>query len=457
MQLSTFKSVLLYVRRSGSFATWTTSVLSVAALATPFWIGTDVQAQTGSGSNPAAAMAQQTDRPENTAEISAFRVGDTLRIAFFEKFEQPEDKWSAAARSPGLAYHQFTELCGEYTVQDDGSLSLPILGGVPAAGRSRGEVLADLTRMFGSIAGRTAFVNIIAVEHQPVFVVGAVRNPGAFKYWQGMTVLHAVALAGGPKVVGVENWQRVESGREIERLQRALARVKRLLVRTSVLHAEAGDPAVPSDALTSLVGRDKPVLESDERAARALTGRSQSATEVALKTAVDDAHRNLQARTDRLGPLDILIAARQDRTRTIQQLANSDSISRPVLVQTESELAEAQDRKRQALIEVAQAKDQVAGAEHALTNHDMTASIDLARTTQSTERDTQEAVTDAEGALTMVATLTPKGGPSDAEPDSFEVVRKAGTGTEVLNLPGTAPLEPGDLVRAGPSAEPAER
>ena len=386
-----------------------------------------------------------------------FRIGDTLRISFFEKFDQPEEKWSGAARTPALAFHQFTELCGEYVVQDDGTLSFPIMGRVSASGRSRDDVLADLTRMFEGIAGRAGFVNIIATEHQPVFVAGSVKSPGAFKYWQGMTVLHAIALAGGPKIADAENWQRVESGREVERLQRALARVKRLLVRTNLLRAESGEDPLPPVALASLVGNDAPTLVSDERAARNLTDRSRTAAEIALKTAVDDARRNLQARTDRLGPLDTLIAARLDRSKTIQQLADRDSVSRPVLVQIESELAEAQDRKRQAMIEVAQAKNQVAEAEHALANHETADSIDLARTAQSTERDTQEAVTDAEGALTMMATLLPDAGRSEGDRNSFQVVRKAGTSTVVLDLPGTAPLEPGDLVRAGLPADPAQR
>ena len=37
----------------------------------------------------------------------------------------------------------------------------------------------------------------VALERQPVYVLGPVKNPGAYKYAPGMTVLHAVALAGG--------------------------------------------------------------------------------------------------------------------------------------------------------------------------------------------------------------------------------------------------------------------
>ena len=374
------------------------------------------------------------------------RVGDKLRLMFYERFQEDDDKWRGSSRTPDAGFHQFVELCGDYAIQEDGTLSLPILGRFNASGVGSVQVTENVTRAFTSLLGRDGFVNLISVEHQPVFVVGAVKAPGAFKYWQGMTVLHAVALAGGAKVVDRESWQRVESVRETERLQRSLARVKRLLVRTSVLRAEAGDAAVPTTTLQGLVGADLPSLTAEEQATRKLTAQTDSTVANALSASTIDARANVKARADRVGPLENLIALRQSREKAISQLVDHDTVATPVLVQTQSELADAQDRKRQALIEVAQAKDHLADAEQEYSKHQTDASVELGRATQAAERDTQDAVTEAEGALDLVGALAPKDGSKDGLPATYRVVRTGATGTRTLDLPGTALLEPGDLV-----------
>ncbi|MGI4763807.1 MAG: polysaccharide biosynthesis/export family protein [Janthinobacterium lividum] len=377
----------------------------------------------------------------------SLNYGDKLRMVFYERFDEDDDKWRGRSRTPDAGFHQFTELCGDYVVQEDGSLSLPILGRFVASGHNNEQVTADITRAFTSLLGRNGFVNIISVEHQPVFVVGSVKNPGAFKYWRGMTVLHALALAGGPKSVDRETWQSVESVREMDRLQRSLALVKRLLVRTSLLRAEGGGPPIPTETLAGLVGPDAPSLGSEEQAARQLVTQTQVATANALGTAVEDARVAVKARAERVTPLEGLITMRQQREKAISQLVANDTISTPVLVQTQSETADAQDRNRQALIEVAQARDHLAEAEHDFSKHQTDGTVEIARATQVAERSAQDAVGDAEGALDLIAALAPKGGVRDGLPETYQIVRRTELGTVTLDLPGTAPLEPGDLVK----------
>ena len=388
--------------------------------------------------------------PQNSATHgvfgSALKIGDKLRLVFYEHFQDDVDKWSGNSRTPDGGFHQFTELCGDYVIQEDGALSLPILGRFAASGIDGSQVIANVTQAFTSLLGRNGIVNLISVEHPPVFVVGAVRAPGAFKYWQGMTVLHAVALAGGAKAPDREAWQSVESVRETERLQRSLARVKRLLVRTSVLRAAAGEAAVPAATLQGLVGADVISLASEEQAARELTTKTEAATATALNASIDDARANVKARTDRLAPLDGLIALRQSRERAIAQLVANDTVSTPVLVQTQSELADAQDRKRQASIEVAQAKDHLADVQQDYTKHQSDAAVELTRSKLAAERDTQDAVSDAEGALDLVGALAPKDGATTALLATYRIVRRIDSGTQIFDLPGTALLEPGDLV-----------
>ena len=371
------------------------------------------------------------------------REGDRLRLAFYEKFDDDEEKWRGHTRSPDAGFHQFSELCGDYVVQDDGSISLPLLGRFMAAGSSRDKLLAELSKSFDELVGRKGFVNVISVEHQPVYVVGPVKTPGSFKFVQGMTVLHAIALAGGIRVAEAETWQRVESRREIDRLQRSLDKVKRLLVRTDVLKTEGGSP-MPKDAVTSLIGsRDVTLLEGEEDGQRKLTVQSRAATEASLAAAVDNARSDLAARLERLKPLDRLIAVREQREKTVSQLVDHSSVARPVLVQTQSELADVQDRKQSALIDADLARSHLAEAERELAKHRLETAVELGRNTAVAERETADAVSDAEGTLELVKSLSPK----TRQAPTYEVARRTATGTVVLILPGTAPLDPGDLVR----------
>jgi exopolysaccharide production protein ExoF len=88
---------------------------------------------------------------------------------------------------------------GAYTVGPSGDISLPFLGQMPVAGKSTGEVAAEigqqLQQKFGLIDKPAASVEI--AEYRPVFVSGDVQTPGRYPYLPSLTVLKAVSLAGG--------------------------------------------------------------------------------------------------------------------------------------------------------------------------------------------------------------------------------------------------------------------
>ncbi|TIU43560.1 MAG: exopolysaccharide biosynthesis protein, partial [Mesorhizobium sp.] len=85
---------------------------------------------------------------------------------------------------------QRPELSGEYMVQEDGTISVPLLGFIPVANRSTQQVQADLAETFEQLLGRKGLVNILSLERPPIYVLGPVKNPGSFKYAPGMTILH---------------------------------------------------------------------------------------------------------------------------------------------------------------------------------------------------------------------------------------------------------------------------
>ncbi|HEY0425968.1 MAG TPA: polysaccharide biosynthesis/export family protein [Rhodopila sp.] len=89
-------------------------------------------------------------------------------------------------------------LTGEFRVSDSGMIALPLIGAVPAAGLSPdvlavhvGEALVKANLL------RAPSVSAEVIAYRPIFVLGEVSKPGQYPYQPGMTVVTAVAVAGG--------------------------------------------------------------------------------------------------------------------------------------------------------------------------------------------------------------------------------------------------------------------
>ncbi len=104
-------------------------------------------------------------------------------------------------------------LTGEFRVSDAGTLNLPLVGALPVAGRSTaqaGELVAAEMRRQGLFQSPDVAVEVLA--YRPVFVLGMVERGGQFPYQPGMTVLSAVALAGGFNYRAVQDQVSVTRG-----------------------------------------------------------------------------------------------------------------------------------------------------------------------------------------------------------------------------------------------------
>lgn len=90
-------------------------------------------------------------------------------------------------------------MTGEFSVEANGSVALPVIGRIEAAGQSVSALSETMTDALQSRLGIVddLFVSLTIAEHAPLFVVGAVESPGAFAYRPGLTVIQAIAIAGG--------------------------------------------------------------------------------------------------------------------------------------------------------------------------------------------------------------------------------------------------------------------
>lgn len=97
-----------------------------------------------------------------------------------------------------LTTFRHPDLSGEFQLDGEGNLTMPLVGEVFANGRTarqlEREVEIALTSGDYLVDPQ---VSIEVLNHRPFYIVGEVRAPGSYPYVNGMTVVNAVALAGG--------------------------------------------------------------------------------------------------------------------------------------------------------------------------------------------------------------------------------------------------------------------
>ena len=91
-----------------------------------------------------------------------------------------------------------TQLSNTFTVGGDGKVAFPLVGAVQAAGLTPNQFAGAIS----STLKESKLVNqpSVSVEvaiYRPISVLGEVSHPGQYPYQPGMTMLDAVALAGG--------------------------------------------------------------------------------------------------------------------------------------------------------------------------------------------------------------------------------------------------------------------
>ena len=88
-------------------------------------------------------------------------------------------------------------LTNTYAIDASGAITMPLIGSVPARGRTPARLASEI-----SVKLRNGFIRdpSVAVEvetYRPFFILGEVAAPGQYPYVPNMTIESAVAIAGG--------------------------------------------------------------------------------------------------------------------------------------------------------------------------------------------------------------------------------------------------------------------
>jgi polysaccharide export outer membrane protein len=155
---------------------------AVASTTKPVPVSNALGSQSGAGTAPKAVAGAVGSAPKTvrTVENYGYTVGpmDVLEITVF--------------KVPELSMKGVQ-------VADTGTINVPLLGEVPAAGRTAQEIERDLTKQLGAKYLKSPQVTVFVKEHnsQMVTIEGAVVKPGVYPIQGKLSLVRLVATAGG--------------------------------------------------------------------------------------------------------------------------------------------------------------------------------------------------------------------------------------------------------------------
>ncbi len=140
---------------------------------------------------------------------------------------------------------ELENVSGDQTVDGSGGINVPLVGQLPAEGRTLGQLSGDLTRVLAGKYLQTPHVLVTLKEaaQRTLTIDGAVREPGVYAIGPNTTLVQAIAVAKGP--ADSANLKRVVIFRKIAGVRQAAA-----FDLTTIRAGKDADPAVyPNDVV----------------------------------------------------------------------------------------------------------------------------------------------------------------------------------------------------------------
>jgi polysaccharide export outer membrane protein len=118
------------------------------------------------------------------------------RAAFNSVSEQPEYQLTTNDKVRIKVFGE-TDISGEYEIDAGGFISIPLGGSIKAAGRTTKQLERAVAAALSKGMLRDPRVNVEIAQHRPYYILGEVKRAGEYAYKPGMTVMDAIASAGG--------------------------------------------------------------------------------------------------------------------------------------------------------------------------------------------------------------------------------------------------------------------
>ncbi|MEO8113937.1 MAG: polysaccharide biosynthesis/export family protein [Phenylobacterium sp.] len=88
-------------------------------------------------------------------------------------------------------------LSGDFLVSGSGKVALPLVGEIAAAGLTPREFQERVETALKEGYLKEPRVSVEVLNYRPFYILGEVKSPGTYPFTNGLTVMNAVATAGG--------------------------------------------------------------------------------------------------------------------------------------------------------------------------------------------------------------------------------------------------------------------
>jgi polysaccharide export outer membrane protein len=126
---------------------------------------------------PSNAFAQQTQTVTPASAAASYVLGPNDRVR--------------------LKVYGEPDIAGEYEVDNNGNVSIPLAGHIKAAGLTTRQLERSIASALSKGIVRDPRVNVEIALYRPYYILGEVKKGGEYPYRLGLTVMDAVASAGG--------------------------------------------------------------------------------------------------------------------------------------------------------------------------------------------------------------------------------------------------------------------
>ena len=125
--------------------------------------------------------------------ISSSRLGDPSADAPSQQIVE-EYRLGVGDKIRLIVFNE-AALSGEFVVNSNGAVSLPLVGDVPAGNKTTNQLTNDIATKLKDGYLVDPKVSIEILKYRPFYILGEVKSPGEYPFSNSLTVLNAVATA----------------------------------------------------------------------------------------------------------------------------------------------------------------------------------------------------------------------------------------------------------------------
>ncbi|MDM9624868.1 polysaccharide biosynthesis/export family protein [Rhizobium sp. S152] len=342
-------------------------------------------------------------------------------------------------------------------VEPDGWVSFPLAGHMQAAGSTVTEIEAafseKLRPFFKEKPNLTIMLRPDPLHRPSVFVAGEVTTPGSFPYRQGMTVLHAISVAGGiyrKEVLAADQDRSIIVRRTVEASQ---ARLKQLAARHARLQAQLDGSSTIDIAAED---RDDDVVTQEQSMLDAYQS-GIGAQDTARVEAVNLGKQNAGEIKRQMEIVDRRLELAKQRSEATTALVEKGALQAGQKFDRDGEVATLEGARSQLQTQLLAAQRTLQADLALIDNAAQSRKEKLLADIVDVERDqkaTRESLADAEDVLKVYESSSAAGKRVSQKKISYRIVRSANGEPREFEASEMTPIRPGDLVRVVVDAPP---